>query len=84
MSPAKGLYAELRVGEIVASKWRIERKLGAGGCGVVYTVVDKDNAKQRAALKVHLMSTCRSTCSSSGPISRRTTTTKCSRWKCTC
>ncbi len=45
---------ELPVGTIVRNKWRVGKKLGEGGCGVVYEVANVDSKGQprTAALKV--------------------------------
>ncbi|GMT25292.1 hypothetical protein PFISCL1PPCAC_16589, partial [Pristionchus fissidentatus] len=39
------------VGQVVGQRWRIIKKLGAGGCGAVYMVQDVNNAETKAALK---------------------------------
>ncbi|GMT33320.1 hypothetical protein PFISCL1PPCAC_24617, partial [Pristionchus fissidentatus] len=41
----------LKDGLVVGSKWKVIKKLGAGGCGAVYAVEDVNAPKKKAALK---------------------------------
>ncbi|MFH4983787.1 hypothetical protein AB6A40_010496 [Gnathostoma spinigerum] len=43
---------QLKIGAIVKDLWQVCRKLGEGGCGVVYEVVNIKNPNSHAAMKI--------------------------------
>lgn len=46
----------LEIGTMVAKRYRVTQKLGAGGCGSVYKVEDTEEKGQMYALKVEFNS----------------------------
>ena len=43
---------KLTVGSVVRERWEVLRRIGEGGCGVVYEVLDLRNRQRKLALKV--------------------------------
>lgn len=43
---------EFEPGKVICGRWKVQERLGSGGCGVVYECIHTKRNKYRAAVKV--------------------------------